>query len=164
MFFFFFRTTPHRTYFEITIIIFPQPNTVYMAWIRKNSSVLKPMPRPNNASKAEDRAPCPGHEQTPHAHAANVPTASQTQAVSSCAEAISSPATVRRRLSSLYHFTMKGMLQQTYHVQYCQSCLDDRSPQRKSKLTTKTIYHLQCGKHQVARASAVVIFIIRILP
>ena len=29
--------------------------------------------------------------------------------------------------------------------------LDDRCPQRKIKMTTMTIYHLQCGKHQVAR-------------
>ena len=31
------------------------------------------------------------------------------------------PATVRRRLSSLYYSTVKGILQQTYHVQYYQS-------------------------------------------
>ena len=75
------------------------------------------------------------------------------------------PATVRRRLSSLYYSTVEGILQQTYHVQYYQSYPDDRSPQRKIKMTTITIYHLQCGKHQVARSALVVaIFIIHILP
>ena len=37
-YFYFFRTTPHRRYFESTIIIFPQPNTVYMAWIQKRKN------------------------------------------------------------------------------------------------------------------------------
>ena len=43
------------------------------------------------------------------------------------------PATVRRRLSSLYYSTMKGIIQQTYHVQYYQSYPDDRSPQKKNQ-------------------------------
>ena len=76
------------------------------------------------------------------------------------------PATVRRRLLSLYYSTVKGIIQQTYDVQYYQSYPDDRSPQRKIKMTTITIYwyHLQCGKHQVASALVVAFFIIHILP
>ena len=124
------------------------------------SSVSKPMPRPNNASKAEDRVPCSAREQTLHAHAANAPTASQTQAVSSCDEVISSPDKVRRSLSSLYYSTVKGILQQTYRVQYYRSYLDYArlSPERKVKLTTVTIYHLQCGKHWVASTRDLFIF------
>ena len=53
-----------------------------------NFTFFPTLTNPNNAFQAEDRAPCPGREQTLHAHAANVPTASQTLAVSSCDEVI----------------------------------------------------------------------------
>ena len=50
------------------------------------------------------------------------------------------PATVRSRLSSLYHSTVKEILQQTYHVQYNPIHLDYESPQRKTQPDDHTQY------------------------